>query len=343
LSDYKMQTAIILLNYNGWQDTVACIDSINCVKDDIVSVIVVDNCSTNDSYEQINRYISDNYARLHYSQYLTIDYNELGDAVNTLNLPFICLVKSGHNGGFAYGNNVGIKVARRLYNFEYFWMLNSDTLLTSDALTPMLNKINADKNIGIVGSVLIYMDPQNTIQALGGVHFHRHLARGDQIANGLKISQLDRFNEANINLDYIAGASMLVRASFLDSVGLMSEGYFLYYEELDWAFRAKRKGYSLAVALDSHVLHKEGASIGTSSKETRSLLSEYYLSRNILICYKLFIPFYLPIAVVRNIVNCIKLLKTKDFGRIKVILRATLDGLVGRGRDRCVHLSAKKN
>jgi GT2 family glycosyltransferase len=342
LSDYKMQTAIILLNFNGWQDTIACIDSISFVRDDVVSVIVVDNCSTNDSYEHINRYISDNYTRLNYSQYLTVDYNEFG-AVDKLEHPFICLVKSGRNGGFAYGNNVGIKVARSLYSFEYFWMLNSDTLLKSDALTPMLNKINADKNIGIVGSVLIYIDPQNTIQALGGVHFHCHLARGDQIANGLNISEIGRFNDSNINLDYIAGASMLVRASFLDSVGLMSEDYFLYYEELDWAFRAKRKGYSLAVALDSHILHKEGASIGTSSKQTRSLLSEYYLSRNILICYKLFIPVYLPIAVVRNIVNCIKLIKTKDFGRIKVIIRATADGLMRRSCDRQVHLSAKKN
>ena len=68
----------------------------------------------------------------------------------------------------------------------------------------------------------------------------------------------------------------------------------LYFEELDWSLRAKKKGYRLSVALDSVVFHKEGASIGTSSKNTRSLLSEYYLSRNLIMCYRHLLPIFSP-------------------------------------------------
>ena len=94
-------------------------------------------------------------------------------------------------------------------------------------------------------------------------------------------------------MDYAVGASMLVTREFLSTVGLMSEEYFLYYEELDWALRAKH-GFVIGYARESLVYHKAGASIGSSNTTSRrSLMSDYYLMRNRLVITRKFFPQYL--------------------------------------------------
>lgn len=328
----KNNTAIILLNYNGWRDTILCIESLQALGDQPYSVFIVDNASTDGSHAELLAYIKHNYSRLGYAEFVTDkEWENQVEISNTQPDRSIHLIQSGTNGGFAFGNNVGIKRAIECNTFNYFWLLNSDTIVESNALRPMINEFNRDEKIGMVGSVLIYMDTKQIIQAVGGVEFYNHLARGDQIGNGANIAQAKDFSKNAESLSYIAGASLLISSDFIKDVGLMTEHYFLYFEELDWSLRAKKKGYRLSVALDSVVFHKEGASIGTSSKNTRSLLSEYYLSRNLIMCYRHLLPIFLPFALFRNIVNGIKLIKKGDFNRIKIIMMATIDGLFGRG------------
>lgn len=332
----RSNTAIILLNYNGWHDTVECMESLSSLGDQNYSLFIVDNLSTDRSHSKLYDFIDNNYKRLGYRDFYSNGTLVSGNADNNRDRT-VYLIQSGQNGGFAYGNNIGIKTAKECKKFDYYWMLNSDTTIDSDALQPMIDEFHKDQKIGIVGSLLIYMDTKQVIQAVGGVKFYKYLARGDQLGGGEHRSQAAAFKAHTNELSYISGASMLVSKAFLDDVGLMTESYFLYFEELDWAFRAKKKGYKLSVAIDSNVYHKEGASIGTSTRSARSLQSEYYLSRNLIVCFKRFIPLFVPFAIARNFINCIKLLRTQEYLRVKTIIFATIDGMLGRnnksGRD----------
>jgi GT2 family glycosyltransferase len=319
----------IILNWNSWRDTIECVSSLVVVTGNNFSVVVVDNDSSDESYAHLSSYFGLNFSVLGFGGYFEGDFSSgLNDKSRSL-----CLIKSAYNGGYAYGNNYAINFVRKIYNFNYYWILNPDTFVRSNALKPMIDMASADTAIGIVGSVLVYADSMDIVQAVGGVKFNKYLARGDQIGNGMKFDFLNTVEK--VVIDYVAGASMLVSDKFIDKVGLMSEEYFLYYEEIDWCSRGAKRGYSIGVAKESVVYHKEGGSIGTSSVAKRSMLSEYYLAKNLVIFYKKFMPYIAIIAVARNLRECVSHIHKKDFSRVNVILKATLHGLLGRaGRTR---------
>ncbi|MCX7596938.1 MAG: glycosyltransferase family 2 protein, partial [Fischerella sp.] len=129
---------VILLNWNGWQDTVKCIVSLKGLSYPNYEIVVLDNASTNDSVEQIR-------------------------AAH----PDVTLIETGANLGFAGGNNVGIRYALE-HGAEYIWLLNNDTIVDANALSAMVTKAESDPKIGLVGSVLYYMNNPGSVQAWGG-------------------------------------------------------------------------------------------------------------------------------------------------------------------------------
>jgi hypothetical protein len=96
-------------------------------------------------------------------------------------------------------------------------------------------------------------------------------------------------------LDYVEAASVLVTRSFLETVGLMTEDYFLYFEEMDWTLRARGR-FRFAYSPQSVVYHKEGGSIGASHKNRnlRSALADFYQARNRLVFTRRYLPWLLP-------------------------------------------------
>ena len=207
-----------------------------------------------------------------------------GDRENEskLNNPIV-FIQAGENGGFAAGNNIGIKYALAKNDFEYVWLLNNDTVIERDSLTNMVNRFQrkvVTEQIGIMGSKLMYYHNPQIIQAMGGV-YSDWKARGYHLGGLEKdIGQYDN-DEFIKDVSYPVGASMLLSKQFLQDVGLMNEEYFLYYEELDWMERAKAKRYRLDISYESKVYHKEGGSIGTDSDITQqSDLSIFYLARS---------------------------------------------------------------
>jgi GT2 family glycosyltransferase len=120
---------------------------------------------------------------------------------------------------------------------------------------------------------------------------------------------------------------MLVSTPFLQTVGLMCEDYFLYFEEIDWAFRAKGK-FKLAYADASVVWHKEGGSIGSSSTKEPSATSTKYLYRNRVIFNWRYNRANFASSMVRVAFEMLVLTKRRQFKTLRVALRATLDGLM---------------
>ena len=246
---------VIILNWNGAADTIACLDSLKRLRKTALKVIVCDNKSIDDSWSRLNQYVS------------------MSDELD------IQLVQTGSNLGFAGGNNVGLRIALADPRMEYAWLLNNDTEVDIDALQALLDYMAVHPEVGICGSTLLYADDPSQIQAIGGKYnpwlgSSRHLLGHQPYRRSL----VDSFNQDDI--DYVVGASLFVRRSVLEKVGLMSEEYFLYYEEIDWATRMKRliPGGKLGFAPDSIVLHKEGSSTQVNDRlnKTYRYSSDYF-------------------------------------------------------------------
>jgi GT2 family glycosyltransferase len=190
-------------------------------------------------------------------------------------------VQTGANLGFAGGNNVGLRMALADKSCEFAWLLNNDTVVESDTLRYLVQRMRERPDAGICGSTLVYYHDVNTIQAQGGSTYNLWLARIGHIGAGLRAGQRLREDDVESRLRYVMGASMMIRRQVLERIGLLDERYFLYFEEVDLCTRA-RKSYKLAYAAQSVVYHKEGASIGSSTVKGKrqSAKAQLYASRN---------------------------------------------------------------
>lgn len=322
--------AIVLLNWNGWADTCQCLDSLARLQGDDFCVVVVDNASTDGSFARIRQHCEQAAfgARMPGGLHVLAQPGQAWTA--RAERRSVHLVQAGENGGFAKGNNIGIRQALD-WALPYIWVLNNDTVVEPEALTALVDRADQNPRLGMVGSVLVYEDQRSVVQVFGGATFMRYLARGTQIGHGLPLQALDVGPLLSQRLDYVAGASMLLRSEMVREVGPFEERFFLYFEELDWALRAGRRGWLLATAERSIVYHKEGASIGTATRSARSLLSEFYLARNLVLLYRKHFPWLLPLAVLRNLREMLQHLRSAhERDRVRVMLRATFDGLRGR-------------
>jgi GT2 family glycosyltransferase len=184
--------------------------------------------------------------------------------------------------------------ATALFNPAYFWILNNDTLVKENTLEYMLARMTTDSSIGICGSSLLFYHQPEIVQAYGGVRYSFWTGRGWNIGLGQRYSANTDPKPIEAEMTYISGASMLVSRTFYQLIGPMNESFFLYNEELDWAWRAKGR-LLLACEPKAMVFHKEGASIGTESVgRPASLLSEFYQARNKLKFTLINIPWCAP-------------------------------------------------
>jgi GT2 family glycosyltransferase len=283
---------IIILNYNGWADTLECLESV--LRNNYLNYqcIIVDNDSPNHSMKYLKAWAEGkldvwnpiNCALKHLSfppekkpiNYVFYTENEVlnkeinKEAEAKLNNSII-FIQSNENKGFAAGNNIGIKYAIKKNDFEYIWLLNNDTVIQSDTIVELVDYATKNKS-DITGSAMYYFDSPKTIQAFGG-HINRFFGTGSHILNK---------NEIKNKLDYVVGSSFLISKKCLERIGLLPEEYFLYYEEVDYCFNARNNNLKLAIATDSIVYHKEGATIGANNKDknNKSELNESLSLKN---------------------------------------------------------------
>ena len=210
----------IVVNWNGWQDTIACLTSLAAQDYPRLGVIVIDNGSTDGSNSKIRE--------AH---------------------PWITLIETGKNLGFSGGSNVGIKLAVQ-QGAEYVWLLNNDTTMPPDTASKMVRAAQAHPNAGAVGSVLYLMDNPQQVQAWGGGSLNLWLGY---------VSQFKQPTTFGPNA-FLTGASMLLPRHICEEVGILYEGFFMYCDDSDLCLRIRRAGYGLVVASDTAILHREGGS-----------------------------------------------------------------------------------
>lgn len=327
---------IIILNWNGWRDTIECFESVFRNNYKNYQVIVCDNDSHDGSLEYIKKWAEgeleifiqeDNPLRhlafppvrkpIEYVEYER-EEAEAGGRPEDSNAQLI-LIQTGGNLGFAGGNNVGLRYALARDDFDYVWLLNNDTVIDPNALSALVARMQVKPSAGMCGSTLLYYDNPDIIQALGGATYNKWLARPRHIGafkkkNNISIDQ----EKVESKMDYVVGASMLVSKDFLKDIGLMNEEYFLYFEEIDWATRARGK-YSMAYAPRSVVYHKEGSSISSGSTN-KSRLADYYGIINRIIFTRKYYKYALPVVYIGFLIVIFNRIRRCQWNRASMIL-----------------------
>jgi hypothetical protein len=317
---------IIVLNWQGWRDTLACLDSLRKLTyPGPISLIVCDNASGDDSVAQIL-----NWAQQHYASseigVLKTDLTTFEKLSNLTHLPFI-LLQTGANLGFAGGHNVGIRYALASQRFEYLWLLNNDTTVDSQALSILCKCAAAQPQVALFGSTILEYYQRDRVQCAGGCHYFPLLTIFRQVLAGSTLNVALQHEEA-IKLDYVSGAAMFLRVAAIRQVGILNEEYFLFYEELDYTQRLKRQGYEIGWCKHSLVYHKGSASVGNAREGNREKLrnANYYENLSTLKYTANFHPKLLPLVMVLRFgLKSLALLSRGDFYLFQPLVKAYKD------------------
>lgn len=272
-----MKLAIVIINYNTANDTIACLNSLQEAKipeDTQVHTYLIDNASTDDSVKLLEPYLS------------TIRF-----------------IESPINNGFAGGNNLGIKAALQS-DPTHILLLNNDTLVPPDFFTTIVNSAIKETSVGIVTPKIYFAK---------GYEFHKERYKKEELGKviwsaGGKIDwdnvygpnayvdEVDngQFTET-IDSDFATGACMLIKREVIDKVGIFDERYFLYLEDLEYSVRAKRAGWGIVFDPSIFLWHKVSQSSGVGSD-----LNDYFITRNRLLFGMTYAGFRAKFALLRE-------------------------------------------
>lgn len=238
---------IIVLNWNGYSDTVECLNSLSNLDYDNFQVVVVDNGSKNDEADKI----ADNF-------------------------PWATLLRNKENLGFSGGCNTGLRYATN-NRFDYVLLFNNDAVATPDFLGRLVDFYETSKDAGIVSPVILYGD-QQTVWSSG--------ARVDPVLGVVRMDNKGR-NIADVNLgdtpyvtEFAVGACILIGVKFLRQLGGLDDLFFVYYEDVDLGYRARRYGRESYVVPTATVYHKKSAATGSGGKSRFTRTPAYYIARN---------------------------------------------------------------
>lgn len=271
---------IIIVNYNGWQDTIECVESILKSTYTNYQIIIIDNDSKNDSIanlklyldDQINIWISKSHP-LHkmFSHRIKkpIRYSFFDEEDKFINQRYgledtVLLVKANSNAGFSSGNNIALKYILKKQEDACIWLLNPDMIINNNSLVKLLTCADEHQK-KIFGTIHKNYDKPDLTVLYGGWKVFKNLGVVRPILNKSSIS----------SLDFISGGSLFTHIDNFIKVGLLPEEYFLYWEEADWCEQARRKGLDFRVCEESICYDKGSTSIGSGSN-----LAEYLYTLN---------------------------------------------------------------
>jgi GT2 family glycosyltransferase len=262
--------SIIILNWNGWKDTIACLESLFKIDYPNFSVINVDNGSTDSSVTNIREFIkqfldgdqltmSDKNSTLHvnFREWSSVDTETSTQERNSShqNEKHIVLLKNEKNDGYAEGNNIGIRFAISRFNPEYILILNNDTIVNEKFLTEMIKVSEICPEGGFFGPKTYYYDFHGKNNILNSVGERVAISMVRPFHPGDKKVDSGEFDKIRI-MDFITGSCLLVKRNVLDQVGLLNPDYFLYWEDVDWALRGKKLGYQSVYVPKAVIWHK---------------------------------------------------------------------------------------
>ena len=239
----KKTVAIILVNYNGYDDTLECVKSIIKSTYTEYKIILVDNGSNDAEKIRDNQFLNENCSVILYKENL----------------------------GFSGGNNIGIKYAEETFAPDYYFLLNNDTVVDPYAIEKLVESCESIEACGIMTGRILYYSNKNVIWSAGG-RFDFKTGIADQPELG-KINS-EKYDGINATT-FCTGCAMMIPSSVLRKVGYLAESYFLYAEDTDYCCRVMNEGFKLFYTGEAIIYHKVSSSTGRTSS-----LSQYYNVRN---------------------------------------------------------------
>jgi N-acetylglucosaminyl-diphospho-decaprenol L-rhamnosyltransferase len=248
----------IVLNYKTAQMTLKAADAARVAMQGLPGeIVVVDNDSQDGSFEKISVHVA------------------------TKGWTNTRVIQSGHNGGYGAGNNVGIRAGMSDGTKpDYVYILNSDAFPKPDAIRVLYDHLNATPDTGFAGSFIMGDDE---IQHTTTFRFPSILGEFEgavcfgPVSKLLKSYRVPRALTATAQVDWLAGASVMMRQTVLDEIGIFDQAFFLYFEETDLCRRAQKAGYRVMFLADSVVMHL--GSVSTGMKEWRRVPDYWFASR----------------------------------------------------------------
>jgi hypothetical protein len=271
------KVSVIILNWNGWEDTIECLESIYQIDYPNYDVVLVDNDSKDDSIQRIRNYCegrikpeskfytynSDNKpVRIFeftkeesedHSKYISDEYHKLPSDSKLI------LIKNYQNYGFAEGNNIGIRYSIKTISPEYILLLNNDTVVEKHFLSQLVNTAKTQDKIAVVGPKTFFYDydgRDDVVWSVGGtVNLSRYPGYHD-----IELKEnLETPKNSTMEVDWISGAVMLIKTDMLPSK-LLNSDFFFGCEDVDLCIEIANKGFKMVTDLKSTVWHKAGAS-----------------------------------------------------------------------------------
>lgn len=271
--------SIVIVNWNGYQDTLRCLDSIQRMTVPIgytLRTIVVDNGSTNASADRISKAHS-----------------------------WVTLITLPKNLGFTGGNNVGMKYAME-YGSDFVWLLNNDTLV--DLAAAKLVEAFADSSVGIAGSK-IYFAPGHEYHAdryekneIGRVFWYAggRIDWQNMYASHHGVDEVDRGQyDTLVDTPFVTGCSMMIHRSVIETIGYLDDKFYLYLEDLDYSLRAHAHGFRIVYEPKSVLWHVNAGSSGGAGNP----LHEYYITRNRLLVGMRYAPIRTKVALIKEAIS----------------------------------------
>lgn len=246
MQDYPL-IAVIILNTNRKEDTLACLTSLIANQYPRLKIVVLDNHSTDGSVEAIQA-----------------------------QFPQVTILAIDENKGYAGNNNVGLKFVQQ-FEAEWIFVVNEDTIFADHALQEMMIAVANHPEAGIIGPLVYHFDEPTIIQSAGG----KFNTAGDSVHISQNEEDRGQFQKP-YPVDWISGCAIAIRKEALQQAGLIDERFFYYWEETEWCYRVKSYGWEIFLIPAAKIWHK-----GVQRNYVPNANITYYATRNRLLFYKI--------------------------------------------------------
>lgn len=287
----KVVVSIILVNYNGADVVLNCLRSLLQFLHTIpYEIIVVDNASTDGSAT----FISENF-------------------------PTVQLLKQLENRGFGAGNNVGAKQA----NGEFLFFLNTDTLLTSDVLPPLVTLMKERPDIGIIGTKLLNADGSLQLSIASEISIfgeYKTLKQLKQVSTEKYRKAIEQKFAQIQTVDIVIGAAFFMHKSVFEALNGFDETFFMYFEESDLCQRVRDRGWQILYTPEVSIIHLGGYSVSKVSDRMRLEYRRsqlYYYQKHRPLWEQILLRLYL---MIKFTIAALKSLRPTDFAILRLLL-----------------------
>jgi GT2 family glycosyltransferase len=261
---HNPKVSIVILNWNGLEDTIECLESLQKITYPNYDVIAVDNGSEGNDAEILREKFG----------------------------KYIRLIRNDKNYGFAEGNNIGVRYALENVSPDYILLLNNDTVVKPGFLTELVKVARSDPKIGIVGGK-IYLYGTNMLDSAGS------LFNNVAICTSRGNLEEDRGQyDAQEEVPMITACCCLIRKAVLEQTYLFDPDFFLYYEEFDLNIRVRELGYNVVYVPDSMIYHKYSQSVKSETARQTLLVKQFYGNIN---RARILIKYYPTKTLLRNL------------------------------------------